>query len=198
MIYTYNKKGFSEHPGKAEIEIRGAVELANRELPEDSEDRLSVYVGDSFPPKDKKFVNGELIAKTEDELIAEGFYPASDVAKKLVDRINSEAGAKIAGGFESSARGEAHIYDTDLEDQFNFKVMLDSDSDVIDYRCTNKATGSKTFYRHTPAQFKQVYNEFLAYKLAILKKADRMKNEVQTYLENEEDDRIFSYQISWT
>lgn len=103
----------------------------------------------------------------------------AELYKTVYYKISESAASKITSGYESNVLGEPYIYDTTLEDQFNFKVIKDSGIDS-DYKCKNKATGKKTFIFHTKYQLSQIFDDFTLYTFSILKSADIEKNNLDT------------------
>lgn len=115
--------------------------------------------------------NGRVTGKSQMEILMESPLKTKDL---IYSRISEWAGEKITEGFISQALGTEHIYDTTLEDQFNFKSVKDANID-FPVRCRNVQSKLKTYVMHTKEQIKRVHDEFLLHKNSILKKADEEK-----------------------
>ena len=121
---------------------------------------------------------GEKISKTRLELIEENLITKDQVLEQKLFQISSLAKEKIESGFESKAKGQFYIYDSELEDQFNIQSLLLAGKDTP-LRCRKKSDGIKDFYPHTTSQIKQIVDEFSNFKTAILKKAHEYKIDLE-------------------
>lgn len=131
-------------------------------------------------PNQKLDAEGRITDKTQTELLLESSKLTYDL---IYSRISDWAGRKITEGFISKALGSEHMYDTSLEDQFNFKSVKDASID-FPVRCRNLKSDVKTYVMHTKEQIKQVHDEFLLHKNGILKKADEEKKSLKEMYEN--------------
>lgn len=93
--------------------------------------------------------------------------------KLRVDEINTACEALITAGFWSSALGQPHFYDSQLEDQLNLTGVILGGADSV-FACRDEA-GSKEFRAHTTAQLRQVSDDFAAFKLPLLQRANALK-----------------------
>lgn len=128
--------------------------------------------------------DGSVIPKTRSDLIADKLISLEDLRSEKIQQINAQASEQIIGGFESSALGSPHIYDSELEDQFNIKSIADLEIDSP-IRCKNKATNLKTFLPHKEDQIKNLVNEFHIFKMNILKNADQLKIDLSKLTDSE-------------
>lgn len=123
--------------------------------------------------------------------LAEGNTPLpvpSDMAPSLeqakqdrINEINLACEETILSGFISSALGEPHGYDSQIEDQLNLigAALAAAAGQSVEFRCYHGAvTGQKEWHLHTPQQMQQVYMDGLVYKVTQLKKATTLKNQV--------------------
>lgn len=92
------------------------------------------------------------------------------------EEINMACEAAIVGGFQSSALGSPHTYDSSRDDQLNLVGAANASIDMP-YTCTD-ANGVKTEVLHTAAQLKQVYLDGIAFKAAQLSKARTLKAQI--------------------
>jgi hypothetical protein len=113
--------------------------------------------------------------------------PQPDAGEHLIQRhaaqfaaINTACELEIISGFSSAALGARYFYSSQLEDQLNLTgvVLLGVDSA---YPCSDEQ-GSKTFRLHTKAQLRQVSDDFTVFKLALLHKANELKQQLDQAL----------------
>ncbi|MCM2317941.1 MAG: phage tail protein [Pseudomonas sp.] len=90
-----------------------------------------------------------------------------------VQAVNAACEGEISAGFWSSALGEQHRYDSQLEDQINLTGMV-LRAVAGPYACRDEQ-GVKAFRAHSAEQLRQVGDEFTGYKLERLQKAHALK-----------------------
>lgn len=105
---------------------------------------------------------------------------AEAIHAEKVSAINSASEAAITGGFWSLALGERHQYGSQLEDQLNLTGSILHGTDTP-YACRD-AQGIKEFRPHTAGQLRQVGDDFTLYKLQLLQKANRLKQQLDQAL----------------
>lgn len=93
-----------------------------------------------------------------------------------IEEINMACESAIVGGFQSSAIGTAHTYDSGRDDQLNIVGAANAGIDMP-YTCTD-SNGVKAEVLHTAAQLKQVYLDGINFKHAQLTKARTLKAQV--------------------
>lgn len=214
IYYKYNRENFV-YEGEVETPT-GRIPANSTELhpPQVSENQKAVFKNSNWeivnPKQFTEFeislglktidsktqkVNdsGEIVYKVRAELIEDGTITAEQLRLEKIQQVNTRAGELITGGYINSALGEPYEYDTELESQFNFKAILDLQTDSL-YRCKRISTGVKTFVMHTYSQLQQIYNGFLQYKMSILQQADTHKNAIATLTTASE---IENYTIGW-
>lgn len=132
-------------------------------------------------PTDCKAVDdsGEFIKKSEEEMVADGTLALSSIQERVANSINALCAEKIISGFESSALGEAHIYDSEDVDQINLIGSVAAGGTVY-YKCQRKSDGVKDFLPHTNTQIKKVLNDGSLRKVALLQHCSALKNAVWT------------------
>lgn len=96
--------------------------------------------------------------------------------EQKIEQLNTACAGYIVGGFESSALGTAHFYDSALEDQLNLAGVAALGVD-LPYRCRDSA-GVKDFLPHTAAQLKQVAADGVQFKLGALVRVQLLKQQV--------------------
>lgn len=99
-----------------------------------------------------------------------------------IDEINQACEQVIISGFPSSALGDAHYYDSGIEDQLNLigAALAAGAGQSVEFRCYHGSIeGEKEWHVHTPSQMLQVYQDGLVYKITQLKKATTLKNIVK-------------------
>lgn len=94
--------------------------------------------------------------------------------------INRSCESAITAGFWSDALGEPHQYGSQLGDQLNLTGTIQAGLDSL-YPCRDEA-GVKDFRSHTFAQIRQVGDDFTAFKLQILQKANQLKKRLDQAL----------------
>jgi hypothetical protein len=139
-----------------------------------------VKVCDLELKENEKLEDGKIVPLTKEELESKNqtqFIKESDPEKVfnyLYDSLSRKASKEILSGYKSNALGEEHIYDTELEDQFNIKSIKDMNIQAP-IRCYNVKTKVKTFVNHSAEQIKKVHDGFALHKTAILQKVDEKK-----------------------
>lgn len=93
--------------------------------------------------------------------------------QEQTQRINSACERTITGGFWSGALGSPNRYGSELDDQLNLTGVILAGLDTV-YACRDQA-GAKDFKPHTFAQIRQVGDDFTAFKLQLLQKANQLK-----------------------
>lgn len=99
---------------------------------------------------------------------------------RQVEALNRACESAITGGFLSNALGAPHYYSSQLEDQLNLTGVILSEVDSL-YACRD-AQGLKDFRQHTAQQMRQVGDDFTAFKLQLLQKAHRLKQQLDLAL----------------
>jgi len=122
-----------------------------------------------------------LIPITEEEL-AELLKPTLKQAKKQkISEINGKCKQEIEAGVASSALGSEHIYQSEPVDQINLIGVVLAGQDSL-FKCgekDDKGNITWSYKQHTIAQLKQVLADGKAYKLALLEKANKLKEQVK-------------------
>lgn len=90
-----------------------------------------------------------------------------------VAQINSACERSITGDFTSAALGELHRYSSQLDDQLNLTGVILAGLDSV-YACRD-THGIKAFRPHSFAQLRRVGDDFTAFKLQQLQKANQLK-----------------------
>ncbi|MNJ42187.1 hypothetical protein D3C77_371440 [compost metagenome] len=93
--------------------------------------------------------------------------------REKLEAINSGCLQQITGGIWSLALGDRHYYGTELEDQLNLIGLILRGSGGA-YACRN-AKGVTSYLEHTQVQLLQVSDEFTTFKLALLQRANELK-----------------------
>ncbi|NBF05301.1 hypothetical protein GV819_23715 [Pseudomonas sp. Fl5BN2] len=110
--------------------------------------------------------------------------PLDDQLKRLYnsqfEAINRSCELAITGGFWSSALGAPYLYNSQLDDQLNLTGVILAGLDTL-YACRDEA-GVKDFRDHTLAQIRQVGDDFTAFKLQLLRKANQLKQQLDKAL----------------
>jgi hypothetical protein len=100
--------------------------------------------------------------------------------RQQVSRVNADCMAEIIGGFWSSALGSAYQYSSELDDQLNLTgVILRGEESP--YACRDEQ-GQKAFLLHSAPQLRQVGDDFTLFKLQLLQKANRLKQQLDQAL----------------
>lgn len=137
--------------------------------------------------------DGSIVDLTQEELIQTGFISIEVLKTQKIQAISEECRKRITSGFESKAKGQYYIYDTEIEDQFNIKTLLDLGKDS-EIRCTKKSDGVKAYYPHTVAQIGAVVMEFAVYKTNLLRKAEAMRGAVSILTDPL---AVYNYKMVW-
>lgn len=94
--------------------------------------------------------------------------------------INRDCKAVITSGFWSLALGAAHQYTSELDDQLNLTGAILAGLDSL-YSCRDEQ-GDRAFRTHTYTQLRQVGDDFTAFKLQLLLKANDLKKQLDQAL----------------
>lgn len=113
--------------------------------------------------------------------------------QERTDEVNAGCAATITGGFASEALGEFHRYSSDLDDQLNLTGAVVRNQ-PMPYACRN-SEGIKEFRPHTAEQLRQVGEDFTAFKLEQLQRANDLKQQLDTALADKDVDAMQS--IRW-
>lgn len=124
------------------------------------------------PGADQVWKNGEWV----DDI---GAILATLYEQKLQE-INAGCNSHIESGFMSSALGEPHRYNSQMDDQINLTGMVLSGLDAS-YACFD-ADQVKGFRPHTAAQLHQVGQDLVRFKQSALQHADNLKQDLATAL----------------
>jgi len=100
-------------------------------------------------------------------------------ALRIVE-INQQCEAAVTGGFWSDALGHAYQYRSQMDDQLNLTGVILAGLDSL-YACRDEQ-GLKEFRQHTAQQLRQVGDDFTAFKLQLLQKANRLKHQLDQTL----------------
>jgi hypothetical protein len=100
--------------------------------------------------------------------------------QQKVDSLNRSCESAITGGFWSEALGEQYQYGSQMEDQLNLTGAILAGVDAL-YPCRDEA-GIKEFRDHSAAQIRQVGDDFTAFKLQLLQKANQLKQQLDQAL----------------
>lgn len=192
-VFLYDKNSFTEHSITDKDSLAAKVELLNRERA----DRLSIVESEIFPPVGKVFEVGTgLRDKTEKEKVESKEISIDSIKEKILLQINLICNRKIISGFESGALGEVYIYDSEDIDQVNLIGAVASGGSV-QYKCTRKSDGVRSFYLHTNTQIKKVLGDAATRKISLLQKCYELKN---TLLALTDYDSVVGFDINtgWT
>lgn len=101
-----------------------------------------------------------------------------DAAKlRRIDALSTQCEAEIVSGFESSALGDPHLYQSDRDDQLNL-VGAAATATAMPYKCQDGA-GVWGYRLHTATQLAQVLTDGAARKLALLQRYTTLKEQVE-------------------
>lgn len=110
-------------------------------------------------------------------IIVENVPALADVQAQQITVINDACATELLAGFNSSALGTPHKYDSAIVDQLNFMqayAIAQVTNAPVEYRVWNE-DGTKSFYPHTAAQFETVYQDGATVKAAALTKCATLK-----------------------
>lgn len=102
--------------------------------------------------------------------------------------INEACEAAITSGFWSSALGQQHQYASQLDDQLNLTGAILAGVDTP-FACRD-SQGVKDFRPHTIVQLRQVGDDFTSVKLALLQKANSLKQLLDQALAAKDPDAL--------
>lgn len=165
-------------------------------MPEDakpiSEERYLSVIAEPVPGKVRAHdADGQPL------LIDPPSWPLQDQLDRLysarVDAINRSCESAITAGFWSSALGERHQYSSQLDDQLNLTGVILAGFDSS-YACRDEL-GVKEFRLHTFKQLRQVGDDFTAFKLQLLQKANTLKQQLDQALAS--DDLATLEAVGW-
>lgn len=125
----------------------------------------------------------------EDLLAQEGGIALQLAKSRALTDLERACRTEIVGGFESSALGAAHRYDSAETDQLNLigAVQLGVD---LQYRCTEVATGIKQHRLHTNTQMAQVLGDGATIKMTLLQTLAAKRAQVEAALNIEDVEAI--------
>lgn len=131
--------------------------------------------------------NGQVIDSTEDGLpfLAAPDQPTQQerlqaLHQQKVELLNRSCESAITIGFWSHALSERYQYSSQLDDQLNLTGAILAGVDTL-YPCRDEA-GDKAFRAHSIAQLRQVGEDFTAFKLQLLQKANQLKQQLDQAL----------------
>lgn len=131
--------------------------------------------------------NGQAIQKGDDGLLYLAGIAGPTIDEALttshqlkVAMIDTRCEEEITNGFWSSALGDRHLYGSQIEDQLNLTGVILAGLDSP-YACRDEQ-GIKDFRLHTFAQLRQVGDDFTAFKLQLLQKANQIKQQLDLAL----------------
>lgn len=138
-----------------------------------------------------------------------GPIPKNELEAKMIDfakekriaEISEDCENFIMGGFESSALGTPHIYDSEFVDQINLVGAWINTSPMpgfedgfsMYYACRDVASGIKNYFEHTNAQLRTIIFDGSMFKLQNLQIFHFKRMAIQECLTIEEVDAI-----TWT
>ncbi len=130
-------------------------------------DGFTEYDKDNPPQDFLDLQNQELFEKAKQEKISE---------------INKIAQEKIVSGFISSALGSKHLYQSEPTDQINLlgvvqTAQLTNENQL--FKCSHDNGQTWEYKEHTPEQITQVLKDGKDIKIAILEKANQLKQQVK-------------------
>ena len=140
-------------------------------------------------PNQKISETGEIVPKTEKELIQDGLITIDSLKQNKINEVNSNARKLIVSGFYSSVLGESHLYPSDEHDQMNLIGLVSSGIDSI-FKCKKNISDNWEYKNHTKAQLKQLLQDGANYKKTILVIANERKNEINNCKTYEELEKI--------
>ncbi|MGZ0703790.1 DUF4376 domain-containing protein [Pseudomonas piscis] len=113
--------------------------------------------------------------------------------EKLAE-ISSACAGYIEGGFDSSALGEIHRYNSSLEDQVNLTGLVFSGLDSA-YPCVDSG-GLRQFLPHTRDQLLQVNRDLVVFKQTALQHADSLRRDAAAAVQDKKVKALRA--IKWT
>ena len=99
--------------------------------------------------------------------------------------INQKCKTEITSGFASSSLGAKHLYQSEKDDQDNLAGMKDRGIE-LPLKCSSNNGTSWTWKVHTVEQLKDVFNDGVDYKIALLIKAAQLKDLVNSSTNKDE------------
>lgn len=123
----------------------------------------------------------------------QGGMTLSEYKNKRVQDVNALCYSKIVAGFNSSALGSSHRYDSAEIDQFNAlaNLTIARDNQInVKHKCTEISTGVTEFKEHTPAQILQVFTEGGAHVSALLQRKNVIENQIKAATDFTEVDAV--------
>ena len=132
------------------------------------EDEDKIFVESSKALK-APFKKASLPQELEDELNARLEEAKAQKCAELNAKCDS-----FLNEFKSEALGEAYVYDSKLEDQLNLLGLVSANIDGY-FRCRKENESVKNNVEHSKAQLKQVYNDGLRHKSAMIYKCGELK-----------------------
>jgi len=132
-------------------------------------------IPDSFIEYDKNNPPQEFIILQKQEL-----FEKAKLEK--ISEINKIAQEKIVSGFISNALGFEHLYQSEPTDQINLlgvvqTAQLTNESQL--FKCSPDNGQTWEYKEHTPEQITQVLKDGKDIKIAILEKANQLKQQVK-------------------
>lgn len=104
-------------------------------------------------------------------------------------QINTTCGKEITSGFTSSSLEDNLLYESEVEDQTNLAGMKDRGTS-LPLKCSSNGVDAFEWKVHTTAQLKEVFDDGVDFKLALLVKAAQLKDLVSKASTIEELDLI--------
>ncbi len=145
--------------------------------------------------------NGYTVKKPEPDQLWKNGRWVDDLATQLTKLqpvklalINDGCAAFITSGFSSAALGEAHRYDSALEDQVNLTGMILSGLDGL-CACSDN-TGAKAFREHSSEQLHVVGQHLVQFRQQALQQAERLK--IVLYQALADQDLVALKAITWS
>lgn len=172
-LFIFDKNGVVEVTGsKSAIELD--LQIQNRDLPES--ERCVLWEGEI--PDRMFYSEGTLKEKYFEDLARLGYKTLEEVKEYAINKIDTRTRDSLIGGFQSSALGAPHTYDSDEIDQMNLIGAVATGLSV-DYKCIDEA-GVKAFRTHTASQIKNVLKDGSAIKINALKIAREAKDRIES------------------
>lgn len=131
--------------------------------------------------------NGQMIGATEDglPLLVAPNQPTQQqrlqsLHQQKVELLNRSCESAITSGFWSDALGGQYQYSSQIDDQLNLTGAILASVETL-FPCRDES-GTKEFHTHSVAQIRQVGDDFTAFKLQLLQKANQLKQQLDQAL----------------
>ncbi len=125
-------------------------------------------------PTNYKFMDGNFILNENKVL--------KKIKQEKIHEINKIAQEKIVSGFISNALGSSHLYQSEPTDQLNLLSVVQTaqlTNENQPFKCSPDNGKTWEYKEHTPEQLAQVLKDGKNIKIAILEKANQLKQQVK-------------------